>query len=189
MRIDHPKSGPFEGVESPISANGPLHTGIEFAGAQGMRVDHKAALCRILCRGQIHSCSGFALQVQHKIVCDVGRKHDGSALHRKHQRRFLQAENAVFVQGTKRRRLRGFDGRQPHHDHGHGLSKRWRIIQPQVYLRTLRYRQRRDVLVRGRVEAAQQFCDIDHCPDIGAVKSCTHERHRGDLTHQVRGRT
>ena len=96
---------------------------VEFGGFHAMGVDQEAAAGGVGARGQADGIAFAVFKLEHEIVRDVGREDQGRALDGENQRRFLQAEFLIRIDGAQRRQLCGFHRGKTNDDYGHGLTE------------------------------------------------------------------
>src|SRR5271156_3980767 len=95
----------------------------------------------------------------------------------------------VLIQRTQRRQLCRFHGRQSHYKYRFWFVKGGWIVQSQVQFALIRQRQRRNILVLGRVNVAQDSGQVHHRSYIRTVKSAAHERRIAHGSDEICGRT
>src|ERR1700751_320298 len=97
MRGTQTKTWALESFEAPTSAKNSFRLRIQLAGVQPVCVNQESAAGRARYGRKIHASARFALDMKNKIMRDVGRKHQRSALDRKNQGRLLQAEHFLCI--------------------------------------------------------------------------------------------
>src|ERR1700736_4547186 len=97
MRGTQTKTWTLESFEAPMSAKNSFRLWIQLAGVQPVCVNQESATSRARYGRKVHACAGFALDMKNKIVRDIGRKHQRSALDRKDQGRLLRAEHFLCI--------------------------------------------------------------------------------------------
>src|ERR1700731_3691321 len=122
-RSSQMKAWAVKRLEAPKTAQCAGDLRIELCGIRSLGVHHKSAVRGVRPCRKIQGAA-FTLDMENKVVRNIRREDQRSALHRQHERHLLQAIDLLGVDGAQRRQLRSLDRRQSDNDDRHWLSER-----------------------------------------------------------------
>src|ERR1700747_3084368 len=97
MRGTQTETRALKSFEAPMPAKNSFRLWVQLAGVQPVCVNQESAASRARYGRKVHACAGLTLDMKNKIVRDIGREHQRSALDGKNQGRLLQAEHFLCI--------------------------------------------------------------------------------------------